>query len=100
MDGSAVVMMEKSSAARKSVNCQSGGQCDVSCGSMCFKWSLRHTNNTHRMIEVRNLEGDMIAYRKKLYGGEDDMSYAVSSWQRHRMQRQIFDPGLYICHMQ
>lgn len=33
------------------------------------------------MIEVRNLEGGMIARGKKFDGGEDDLSYVVWSWQ-------------------
>lgn len=43
-----------------------------------------HTNKTHRMVEVRNLECDMIAYMNKLDGGEYNMSYVVGSWQRGR----------------
>ena len=30
-----------------------------------------HTNNTHRMMDDRNLDGDMVVCRNKFQGGED-----------------------------
>ena len=42
------------------------------------------TNNTRKMIDVRNLDGDMIdAYRNEPNGGEYQMSHVRRSWQRH-----------------
>jgi hypothetical protein len=42
-----------------------------------------HTNNTHKMMEVRNFDGDMVVCRKKLDGGEDDVS-CCNGLGRHR----------------
>jgi hypothetical protein len=76
MDGSAVVMVEKSSAARNRVNWQSDGQCNVTRSA---------SSGAHKMMDDRNLDGDMVACRNKFDGGRNRVFHVARYWQRRRM---------------